>query len=299
MSIDVVLSRSDGTYRAGETVRGAVVVRSEGTMSHQGIRLTVEGSVALQLSARSVGLFEAFYSSLKPVNLLGYNIEVAAAGKLPHGETQLPFEFQLPDSAKQRLYDTYHGVYVNILYLIKAEMERSVLNKNLKKTREFVVETPAPAEEKTQKQRKPLKFKVSPESLQNVRKGAQHKIPDFLFEGALGSTVCSLREPFTGHVTVRRCSLGIRSIELQLVRVETCDYLEGSSREATEIENLQIADGGIVEDLEIPLHLVFPRLFTCPSVSTKAFSVSFEVNLIVLLESQHLITENFPIVLTP
>ena len=44
---------------------GVVVVQSRGELSHQGITLTMEGSVNLQLSAKSVGLFEAFYNSLK------------------------------------------------------------------------------------------------------------------------------------------------------------------------------------------------------------------------------------------
>ena len=42
-----------------------VVVQSRSDLHHQGITLTVEGNVSLQLSAKSVGLFEAFYSSLK------------------------------------------------------------------------------------------------------------------------------------------------------------------------------------------------------------------------------------------
>ena len=45
----------------------------------------MEGSVNLQLSAKSVGLFEAFYNSLKPVQLLNRVLEVALAGKPPAG----------------------------------------------------------------------------------------------------------------------------------------------------------------------------------------------------------------------
>ena len=40
--------------------------------NYNGIKLNVEGQVTLQLSARSVGLFEAFYSSLKPVQVMNY-----------------------------------------------------------------------------------------------------------------------------------------------------------------------------------------------------------------------------------
>ena len=40
-------------------------MNSKGELSHQGIYLTADGVVNLQLSAKSVGLFEAFYNSVK------------------------------------------------------------------------------------------------------------------------------------------------------------------------------------------------------------------------------------------
>jgi len=46
-------------------VTGVVVVHSRGDLAHNGLTLTVDGSVNLQLSAKSVGMFEAFYNSLK------------------------------------------------------------------------------------------------------------------------------------------------------------------------------------------------------------------------------------------
>jgi len=52
-----------------ETVSGEVVIESKGSLSHQGIQLVMEGNTTLQLSAKSVGLFEAFYSSLKPIQV--------------------------------------------------------------------------------------------------------------------------------------------------------------------------------------------------------------------------------------
>ena len=48
-----------------ELVAGVVVIQSKGDLPHQGLTLTMEGSVNLQLSAKSVGVFEAFYNSLK------------------------------------------------------------------------------------------------------------------------------------------------------------------------------------------------------------------------------------------
>lgn len=64
-------------------MQGYVVVDSpKGTLQHSGVNLEVEGSVGLQLSAKAVGLFDAFYSSVKPIRILHYNIDVQKGTKL-------------------------------------------------------------------------------------------------------------------------------------------------------------------------------------------------------------------------
>lgn len=47
--------------------------------------------------------------------------------------------------------------------------------------------------------------------------------------------------------------------------------------------------------MTIPIYMIFPRLFTCPTVASSNFKVEFEINVVVLLQDGHLITENFPI----
>jgi len=265
-------------------------------MSHTGIKLQIEGTAALQLSARSIGLFEAFYSSLKPVQIMQTEIEVHPGGKVPNGVTEFPFEFVLKPLKDQPLYDTYHGVYVNVQYMITVDMARGMMSKNLKKTKEFIVEVEVdPEAKKAEEKAKPFPFKVSPDSLQNVKESSKKKIPDFLFEGFLTNTTCNVNKPLTGELIIRRCAVDIKSIELQLVRVESCTYMEGEAREATEIQNIQIADGNVVRGLAIPIYMVFPRLFTCSTTLAKAFKVEFEVNLIILFADNHMVTENFPI----
>lgn len=69
----------------------------------------------------------------------------------------------------------------------------------------------------------------------------------------------------------------------------------GMVREATEIQNLQIGDGNACKELGVPLYMVFPRFFTCPSLITNTFRVEFEMNLIILFQDGHQITENFSI----
>lgn len=89
----------------------------------------------------------------------------------------------------------------------------------------------------------------------------------------------------------------IRSIELQLVRVETVCAEGKTVKEATEIQNIQIGDGNICKKITVPMYMVFPRLFSCPTVLTALFRIEFEVNLVLVFGDGYMITENFPLVL--
>ena len=42
------------------------------------------------------------------------------------------------------------------------------------------------------------------------------------------------------QIKIESCEEKIKSVEIQLVRVETCGCAEGYSKEATEIQNIQI-----------------------------------------------------------
>jgi len=292
MSIDINLKRVDRIYRPGDKVEGVVVVSSKGRMSHNGIQLFMEGQVSLQLSAKSVGLFEAFYNSVKPINIITYNVEVAKPGKFEDGDTELPFQFKLvPTMSGQQLFETYHGVFVNVQYILKVDMPRPLLAKNLAKTLEFLVEIksgilPEP---------KQIDFVITPESLENVKKSSVKNIPKFKITGFLDSAACNINKPLTGFIVVEEAEAVIKSIEIQLVRVETCGCADGYAKEATEIQNIQIADGDVCRGMKIPVFMIFPRLFTCPTTVAKTFKIEFEVNLVVMLFDGHLITENFPI----
>jgi hypothetical protein len=48
-----------------EKITGVILVQSGSDIKHDGISLTMEGTVNLQLSAKNVGIFEAFYNSVK------------------------------------------------------------------------------------------------------------------------------------------------------------------------------------------------------------------------------------------
>ncbi|CAB3363027.1 Hypothetical predicted protein [Cloeon dipterum] len=293
-NIEILVRKANKVYHEGEIISGVVVVVSPSDVRHDGITLFADGNVNLQLSSKNVGIFEAFYNSVKPVSLVSCVLEVASAGKIPAGKTEIPFEFPLRARSSKPLYETYHGVFVSIQYMLKCEIRRSFLAKDLVKTAEFIVEYNLNKCPKSES--KPVQFVISPDSLQNVKERA--RIPRFKITGHLDSTVCCLRKPFTGELIVQHSEIPIKSVELQLVRVETCGCAEGYSRDATEIQNIQIGEGDVSCGIAIPIHMVFPRLFTCPTLTTSSFKIEFEVNIVVIFQDDHLITENFPIVLT-
>jgi hypothetical protein len=294
-TVEIKLKKANKVYREGDTLRGVVVVNTKGDLQHQGINLYMEGSVSLQLSAKSVGLFEAFYNSLKPIQILDYNLELVKPGKVPGGGTEIPFEFPLRPKEGKSLYETYHGVFVNIQYVLRCEVRRSLLAKDLTKHQEFIVEYKDPLKSQALDKNN-VEFRLVPESLDNVKE--RESVPKFLVTGHLDSASCIITEPFTGELTVEHAAVPIKSIELQLVRVETCGCAEGYAKDATEIQNIQIAEGDVCRGLPIPIFMIFPRLFTCPTLATNNFKVEFEVNIVIVLQDDHLITENFPIKLT-
>ena len=70
-------------------------------LAAQGISLDVEGTFMLQLSAKSTGLFESFYSQLKPMIMIKEQKDISGEGRITDkelndkGEKKFPFSFTL------------------------------------------------------------------------------------------------------------------------------------------------------------------------------------------------------------
>ncbi|CAH1994885.1 unnamed protein product [Acanthoscelides obtectus] len=296
-TLDIRLKRADKIYHENENVSGVIIISSNSDFKHEGITLTMEGSVNLQISSKTVGIIEAFYNSVKPIQLVSVSCEVSGPGRLPSGVTQIPFEIPLRAKPNRVLYETYHGVYVNINYGIRCDIKRSFLSKDLQKMQQFLVQYKpgfnATPQLPLRENRKPVSFEISPSTLSTGASGA----PDFLLRGHLDTVCCNITKPLKGKVIFLKCAVPIRSLELQLARVETCGCAEGYAREATEIQNIQIGDGDVPLNIPIPIYMVFPRLFTCPTLITTNFKIEFEINIVIIFQDDHLITNNFPIVL--
>lgn len=67
-------------------------------------------------------------------------LDIARPGRFSSGVTEIPFEAPIKPLLNKILYETYHGVFINIQYLLKAVIKRNFLNKDIHKTLEFVIE---------------------------------------------------------------------------------------------------------------------------------------------------------------
>jgi len=172
----------------------------------------------------------------------------------------------------------------------------------LTKNVEFIVELPSNTSTKSANssssstvQGQMEAFTISPDSIEVSKK--TKAIPDFSIKGELMSPKCPISDSLSGKLILERCEEPIKCIELQLVRVETCGCAEGFAKEATEIQNIQLVDGDIIHGLEVPIHMVFPRLFTCPSVAARTFKIEFEANIVLMFPDGRLVTKKFPLTL--
>jgi hypothetical protein len=58
---------------------------------------------------------------------------------------------------------------------------------------------------------------------------------------------------------------------------------------------IQICDGNVTRNLEIPLYMILPRYYSCPSVKYLWCQVSFEVNLQIIFKDGYKVSVNIPI----
>lgn len=79
----------------------------------------------------------------QPVQLMMCSLEVLRPGRFSGGLTEIPFEAPVKPLLNKVLYETYHGVFINIQYLLKAVIKRNFLNKDIHRTLEFVIENKA------------------------------------------------------------------------------------------------------------------------------------------------------------
>ena len=129
----------------------------------------------------------------------------------------------------------------------------------------------------------PIEFVLTPDEEHTAADSASLRVTGRVDHGTV-----AIQRPVSGRVKVERCAAPLRSIELTLGRVEWCtvgDHSNSIAREATDIQCTQVGDGDVVHALELPIHLVLPRLYTCPTVDAGTWGVEFELSVVATLDS--------------
>lgn len=284
MSIEIKLFRPNRIYFPAEPLEGKIILKSPSSISHYGIRLTLDGSVNRQVRGGSAGAIEALYGAVKPIRIVNKSVEIRPAGKIGSGTTEIPFSVILRQQGDDRFYETFHGANISIQYLVTVDVMRGYLYKSLSATMEFIIdsdkanlfEPPVPPEMvifyiTQDTQRHPL--------LPELRSGG------FRVTGKVSSQ-CSLLDPISGELIVEASAVPIHSIDLQLHRVESILVGEKIVTESSLIQTTQIADGDVCRKVTIPIYVILPRLLTCPTVLAGPFSIEFKISIVITFESE-------------
>jgi hypothetical protein len=293
MEIEIAFDSFNKTFNLGETITGEILIDNSEklTMDFQGMSMQLIGSYSIKnnkMTPPTVSVIKFFSKKLK----------IHDAGKLIYGNNN-SFKFKFPlvedRNNEQYLYESYQGVLISISYEMQVEVftNKGTQTSDVKKINVFVPNQGLKPDLK--KKVAPYEFEINPQSLEKI-KISQNKIPKFHILARADNTNCDLNQPFNGYVIVKESEIVIKSLELQFVRNENINLPGGETlTEVSEIQNLQIGDGDVNKDVEIPLYMIFPRFFSCASLETKIAKITFEMNVIVVLVNGFVITENFPI----
>mmetsp|Transcript_6333 Transcript_6333/g.11001 ORF Transcript_6333/g.11001 Transcript_6333/m.11001 type:complete len:146 (+) Transcript_6333:507-944(+) len=126
-------------------------------------------------------------------------------------------------------------------------------------------------------------------------KGDSTIVHRFNVQGEVITSICQMDGEFAGYISIEDSSSPVRSIDLQLMRIETVKGTEGQMRETTEVQCLQIADGDVRRRAKIPLHMTFPRQFSCPTTYYSRYKIEFEAMVIVKFVGGIEASRSFPI----
>ena len=264
-------------YRPGDLVTGTVTVVTSKPKRFDSIKVYLEGKTQLEVSAREVGLFEAFYSPPEPIYWVKRTSELSRNGQFVTGRNTYSFELALAPTLSRDIVETLKGLCIRTTYMIGVTVNRGLMSRTLATECELYVQVPNQALQKT----------VTPSN--------QFKFNDIL-AGEIQSLV-RLGSPISGHLVAlgNINKVQYSSVEVELVRVEDVFWGEDSLREICPVQAIQIADGMIPQGTLVPFFFVVPRLVVSPSYGCDEFQVSYFLNVLVTFKDGEEETRNIPI----
>jgi hypothetical protein len=293
--LGIKLNHIDRTYRPNDIVEGYIVVNAKKGWKHSGLKMVAMGTVVMVADSRA-----GFSTTIPPTIILTESQELVGPGSFPNGETKVPFSFKLSTPLNMELIESYHGSHINVIYTIKTSCERGVTYKPLVSEMEFVVETLPKSGSKvaqvTASADQPIEINITPETLSGVSSDQVHKLSKFAIVGKFHRTINPITQPFTGELTVQSAPVPIKSLELQLGRKESISVGSTKFRAITEVQCIQIADGAVACNMVIPIYMIYPRLFTCPTYTDdEDFKIEWQISVVTSFEDGYVVTESYPI----
>ncbi|TRY77069.1 hypothetical protein TCAL_00023 [Tigriopus californicus] len=286
--IEIIFDRPSRTYHEGETIQGSLRLNNPTDLKHDGVSLTLNGFLRTFVPAKSaIGNGASKIQSLTTFEEMLLN-----PGKLPQGKHEVKFQIPIRANADRRaLLETYHGVRIDIQYILVCEIHRGILAQTFREEKEIFVELKS--EWSKVSETKPYQFHITPDKLEYAKRKLMKHVPEFSIRGCLDSTQCSMGRAVQGTICVDTCTRPIKSVEIQLIRSEQVGV--DDPKDCTEVQNIQIADGDVPRSLKIPLHMVLPQLFACATIKSADIRVEFNINVLVILDDDHIVAESIPI----
>jgi len=291
-SLSIRVTRIDRTYRPNDMVEGYVLVNAKKGWKHLGLRLLSQGDVQMTTDFR-----HGFNSSIAPTVIFKEMIELVKPGSFLPGETKVPFSFKLTTPMNMNFIESYHGAHINVIYSIKVSCERGLTYKPLFNEMEFVMELPAKQQSKNKAATdEPILINISPSTLSGVPQSSLEQLSNFNITGKLHRTNNPISQPLTGELVINRADVPIRSIDIQLGRKEKITTNGVNFSGATEVQCIQIADGNVPLNVVIPIYMIYPRLFTCPTYTdNEAFKIEWQIAVVTSFVDGFIVSEKFDI----
>ena len=295
MEVSLSLDSLNKVYYAGDFIQGSVLIinKSKSTLKFDLI-IKVVGYYTFRNTKENPPKLKAHQFYKKSFNSLTDQYSTIGANN--------SFRFKYPLTSEgavqgnNTIYESYHGVSVSVGYEIYAEAVSGGKQFQSAKKKILVLVPGQGINPKFGIKRVTYQFNLNPKKIESNKLTDLNLMPKFQMDCFLENINCCIDKPFNGFCNIKECSTTIKSIELQFLRNEKIlnKEFDGIS-EVSEIQNLQIGDGDVIRNLEIPVFMTFPRGFCCANLETKDVSISFEMNLIIVLVNGIVIMENYPV----
>ena len=291
MELQIILENFNKTYSVGDSITGTIQIKNRRNDLKYNLIIYLQGTYILsnRKSQPPTKIKETF---------LKKDLKIISEGTLEksNNPSSIYFKFPLIPESNDNYYESYHGVVISIIYELSCNLQ--VINSNENYNSEKVkinINVPGMGiNNNFGCKLVPYYFNLNNKNMENNQ--LQNKsLPDFNIECFINNINCNFDKPFDGYIIIHNCNVEIKSIELQFLRHEETVINNVNINETSEIQNLQIGDGDVNKNIEIPLFMIFPKTFSCATLNNNIVKISFEMNVMVVLVDGVIIMDNFPV----